>query len=143
MLRAERAVELDRSDPLARALLSNALTVNGHLEDAYKVALQSISLAAGSRYEFYFHHFACMAATAAGDYEVALRHARASVSRVPEFVSPRRYEIVLAHKLGDQLGVERAVNAMRNTEPEFDIKMMLDPSYPVNTLRRLPIIETI
>ena len=143
MLRAERAVELDRSDPLARALLSNALTVNGHLEDAYKVALQSISLATGSRYEFYFHHFACMAATAAGDYEVALRHARASVSRVPEFVSPRRYEIVLAHKLGDQPGVERAIDAMRNTEPEFDIKMMLDPSYPVNTLRRLPIIEAI
>ena len=143
MLRAERAVELDRSDPLARALLSNALTVNGHLEDAYKVALQSISLAAGSRYEFYFHHFACMAATASGDYEVALRHARTSVSRVPDFVSPRRYEIVLAQQLGDQLGVQRAVEAMRNTEPEFDIKMMLDASYPVNTLRRLPIIEAI
>lgn len=143
MIRAERAVEIDRSDPLARALLSNALTVNGHLEDAYQVALQSVSLAAGGRYEFYFHHFACMAATAAGKYEAALAHARKSVSFVPEFVSPRRYEVALSLHLEDYDGVEKAVAAMRKTEPEFDIKMMLDPSYPVNTLRRLPIIEAI
>lgn len=143
LMRAERAVEIDRSDPLARALLSNALTVNGHLEDAYHIALQSVSLAAGSRYEFYFHHFACMAATAARKYELALRHARRSVSFVPDFVSPRRYEVALAMHLGDGDGVEKAVTAMRNVEPGFDSGMLLDPSYPVNTLRRLPIIEAI
>ena len=143
MIKAQRAVELDRSDPLARALLSNSLTVNGHLAEGYDVALQSVSLAAGSRYEFYFHHFACMAATAAGDYEAALAHARISVAHVPHFVSPRRYEVALALRLGDRPGVDRAVEAMRRSEPDFDIKSMLDPAYPVNTLRRLPIIEAI
>ncbi|MGJ8534139.1 MAG: hypothetical protein ACSHYC_18290 [Alphaproteobacteria bacterium] len=143
LIRAERAAETDRSDPLARALLSNALSVNGHLEAAYQVALQSVSLASNSRYAFYFQHFACMAATAAGEYEVALRHARISVSRVPDFVSPRRYEVALALHLKDHNGVETAVNAMRQTEPDFNVTTMLEPTYPVNTLRRLPIIEAI
>lgn len=143
MVRLECAVELDRSDPLARAFLSNALTVNGRLEDAYQVALQSVSLVAGGRYEFYFHHFACMAATAAGRCETALGHARKSVSFMPNFVSPRRYEVALAVELGDQSGVERAVTAMRTVEPEFNVKTLLTPGYPVNTLRRLPLIEAI
>lgn len=143
LLKAQRAVEIDRSDPLARALLSNALTVNGRLSEGYEVALQSISLAAGSRYEFYFHHFACMAATAAKSYESAIGHARASVSYMPDFVSPRRYEVALARHLGDRRGLKRAVQAMRRMEPDFSVETLLDPTYPVNTLRRLPIIEAI
>jgi len=63
MHKAERAVEIDPTDPLARALLSNALTVNGRLNEGYEVAQQAIALSAGGRYEFYFHHFACMAAS--------------------------------------------------------------------------------
>ncbi|MEO1110366.1 MAG: hypothetical protein AAFX90_20840 [Pseudomonadota bacterium] len=143
MIKAERAVELDRSDPLARALLSNTLTVNGRLDEGYQVAKQSIVLARGGMYEFYFHHFACMAATASGNYETALHHSRSSVSYAPDFVSPRRYEVALATKLGDIAGVERALEAMRRTEPDFQVAMMLDPKYPVNTLRRLPLIEAI
>ena len=143
MIKAQRAVEIDASDPLARALLSNALTVNGHIEEGYQVAQQAIALAKGSAFEFYFHHFACMAATAAQNYEVALVHARSSVGYVPDFVSPRRYEVILAQKLGDQRGVDHAVKAMRRTEPDFHVKSLLDLNYPVNTLRRLPIIEAI
>ncbi|WP_133169960.1 hypothetical protein [Shimia abyssi] len=143
MIKAQRAVEIDPSDPLARALLSNSLTFNGHLTEGYAVAQQAIDLAKGGAYEFYFHHFAAMAATALRNYDTALRHARSSVAFVPEFVSPRRYEVVLAHQLGDQSGVDIAVSAMRRVEPDFRVKTMLEPSYPVNTLRRLPIIEAI
>ncbi len=143
MIRARRAVELDPTDPLARALLSNALTVNGRVAEGFEVALQSVSLAAGSPYEYYFHHFACMAATAAGDYQTALAHARESVSYMPDFVSPRRYEVALAQQLGDEPGVRHAVRAMQRTEPTFTIRSLLNPSYPVNTLRRLPLIDAI
>ncbi|WP_220801012.1 hypothetical protein [Roseobacter sp. OBYS 0001] len=143
MHKAERAVALDPTDPLARALLSNALIVNGHLNEGYEVALQAIVLSSGGRYEFYFHHFACMAATAAHNYETALSHARASTNSMPHFVSPRRYEVALANHLGDQQGVDHAVGAMRLVEPEFELQSLLDPTYPVNTLRRLPIIETV
>lgn len=143
LLKARRAVELDRTDPLARALLSNALTVNGRLSEGYEVALQSVSLAACGRHEFYFHHFACMAATAAGNYQTALVHARHSTGFKPDFVSPRRYEVALAEQLGDRAGVRHALAAMRKIEPEFEKRLLLDPSYPVNTLRRLPIIDAI
>jgi hypothetical protein len=143
LIKAERAVELDRSDPLARALLSNALTVNGRLEEGLEVALQSVELSRDARTEFYFHHFACMAATAAGRYQTALKHARTSVSFSPDFVSPRRYEVALAQRLGDRPGVRRAVDAMRRMEPDFAVPSLLDPTYPVNTLRRLPIIDAI
>lgn len=143
MIKAERAVDLDRSDPLARALLSNTLTVNGRLDEGYQVAKQSIALARGGRFEFYFHHFACMAATAASDYETALRHARSSVSFMPDFVSPRRYEVALATCLGDKKGIDRAIKAMRRTEKDFTVAHLLDPTYPVNTLRRLPIVDAL
>lgn len=143
MIMAERAVELDRSDPMPRALLSNALAVNGHTDEAYQVARQAIALTRGGPQEFYFHHFACMAATAAGDYETALRHARTSVSYSPDFVSPRRYEVVLAMRLGDREGTARAIAAMRRNEPDFEVASLLDQSYPVNTLRRLPIVEAL
>lgn len=143
MHKAERAVQLDPTDPMARALLSNALTVNGRLNEGYEVALQAITLSAGGLYEFYFHHFACMAATAAHSYETALSHARASTRNVSHFVSPRRYEVALANHLGDRPSVDHAVEAMRVVEPDFELHTLLDPIYPVNTLRRLPIIETI
>jgi len=143
MNKAQRAVEIDPTDPLARALLSNSLIVNKRLNEAYEVALQAIALSSGGRYEFYFHHFACMAATAAHDYETALSHARTSTRGVPHFVSPRRYEVALTNHLGDRTGVDIAVAAMRNVEPDFSLKSLLDPRYPVNTLRRLPLIETI
>jgi len=58
-------------------------------------------------------------------------------------VSPRRYEVALANHLGDESGVDHAVDAMRLVEPEFVLHTLLDPTYPVNTLRRLPIIETV
>jgi hypothetical protein len=143
MHKAERAVEIDPTDPLARALLSNALSVNGHLNESYEVALQAIALSSGGRYEYYFHHFACMAATSAHNYETALTHARNSTQNMPHFVSPRRYEVALTNHLGDRSGVEHAVGAMRHVEPKFELQTLLDPTYPVNTLRRLPIIETI
>ncbi len=62
---------------------------------------------------------------------------------MPNFVSPRRYEVALATSLGDQRGVDRAVEAMRRTEKNFTVTDLLDPTYPVNTLRRLPIIDAL
>lgn len=143
LVRAEMAVEADKSDPMARALLSNALTVNGRLEEGLQVALQSVSLAAKGPYEFYFHHFVCMAASALGEHQIGLNHARRSLSLQRHFVSPRRYEIALAMQLGEKLEVEQAVCAMRTVEPDFTVSTLLQPDYPVNTLRRLPLFEAV
>lgn len=143
LVRAEMAVNADKSDPMARALLSNALTVNGRIEEGLQVALQSVSLAAKGPYEFYFHHFACMAASALGEHEVGLQHARRSLSLQPHFVSPRRYQIVLTMQLGEAVETEEAICAMIAMESDFTVKTLLQPDYPVNTLRRLPLFEAV
>jgi tetratricopeptide (TPR) repeat protein len=143
LVMAQRGVERDPTDPLGWALLSNALSTNGKVEEGYSTALRALELTKHSPFQFYFEHFACMAAAALGQYEQALLHARTALLFRPDFVSTRRYEVAL-NLYGDdvpQLG--QAVRALQRQEPDFTPATLLNPGYPVNTLRRLPLMDAI
>lgn len=140
---AQQGVERDPTDPLGWALLSNALTTNARFEEGYRTAGHALTLARHGPYAFYFEHFACMAAVALSEYEQALVHAEAALRVRPDFVSTRRYEVALNLLGGDTPNLARSVSALRRQEPEFTPAALLDPVYPVNTLRRLPLMETI
>jgi len=140
---ASRSVEIDKADPMGWALLSNALAVNGRKIESYEAAKIAIDLSAATSSQFFFEHFACMAAASLANYDEALFHARTGLRLRPEFVSTRRYEVALAIELDDRVGAERAIAQMRLQEPGFAPEQMLDPHYPVNTMKRLPLIEAL
>lgn len=140
---ARQAFEVDRSTPLVSAILSNALSTSGQLDEGYAMGRRAVSLIAGSRHQYFFEHFACMAAAAQQEYRKALEHARIALRLKPDFVSTRRYEIALALELRDANGAARAVEAMRQAEPDFRISSMLADDYPVTTLRRLPLMDAV
>ncbi|MER8969200.1 hypothetical protein NKI25_26530 [Mesorhizobium sp. M0808] len=143
LVMAQRGVERNPTDPLGWALLSNALSTNGKLEEGYQTARRALELTKHSPFQFYFEHFACMAATALADYDQALLHARTALRFRPDFVSTRRYEVALHLRRDEALQLRQAVKALRQQEPGFSPIALLDPTYPVNTLRRLPIMETV
>ncbi|MER8665043.1 hypothetical protein NKH34_28460 [Mesorhizobium sp. M1148] len=143
LVMAQRGVERDPTDPLGWALLSNALSTNGKLEEGYQTARRALELTKHSPYQFYFEHFACMAATALADYDQALLHARTALRFRPDFVSTRRYEVALQLRRVEVPQLRQAVKALREQEPDFAPAALLDPAYPVNTLRRLPIMAAI
>ncbi|MER9490823.1 hypothetical protein NKI86_03205 [Mesorhizobium sp. M0320] len=143
LVMAQRGVERNPTDPLGWALLSNALSTNGKLEEGYQTARRALELTKHSPFQFYFEHFACMAATALADYDQALLHARTALRFRPDFVSTRRYEVALHLRRDEALQLRQAVKAMRQQESGFAPATLLDPAYPVNTLRRLPIMAAI
>jgi tetratricopeptide (TPR) repeat protein len=143
LVMAQRGVERDPTDPLGWALLSNALSTNGKLEEGYQTARRAVELTKHSPFQFYFEHFACMAAAALTDYDQALLHARTALRFRPDFVSTRRYEVALHLRRDEAPQLRQAVKALRQQEAGFTPAALLDPAYPVNTLRRLPIMATI
>ncbi|MER9254544.1 hypothetical protein NKI59_22540 [Mesorhizobium sp. M0598] len=143
LLMAQGGVERDPTDPLGWALLSNALTTNGMVEEGYQTARRSLELTKHSPFQFYFEHFACMAAAALADYDQALLHAKTALRFRPDFVSTRRYEVALNLRNEETPQLRKSVNALRQQEPGFTPAALLDPTYPVNTLRRLPLMGAI
>ncbi|MER8707617.1 hypothetical protein [Mesorhizobium sp. M0520] len=143
LLMAQGGVERDPTDPLGWALLSNALTTNGMFDEGYQTARRSLELTKHSPFQFYFEHFACMAAAALADYDQALLHAKTALRFRPDFVSTRRYEVALNLRNEETPQLRESVNALRQQEPGFTPAALLDPTYPVNTLRRLPLMGAI
>lgn len=140
---SQGAVSANASSPLSWAMYSNALAVNGAQKESYAAAERSVGLAWGSYQQFFFEHFACMAATSLGAYDKALAHARMALFMKPDFVSVRRYEVALTLRNSDAAAADSAITSMQLYEPDFTPSKFFDPSYPVTTLRRLPLMEEI
>lgn len=140
---AMQSVDLDNSNPMTWAFLSNALTANHRSKEAYETACKAVALSVGSKTQFFFEHFACMSAVANLEYQQAMQHAKTALHFRPEFVSTRRYEVALAMKLKDDAGLAYSVSTMQKTEADFTPSKMLDDNYPVITMRRLPLMDSV
>ncbi|RVH09641.1 hypothetical protein [Sinorhizobium meliloti] len=143
LVMAQRGVTRDPTEPLGWALLSNALSTNGKLEEGYRAALRALDLSRNGPFQFYFEHFACMAAVALAEYDQALLHARMALRFRPDFVSTRRYEVALLLHRDDTPRLNLSVASLRQQEPGFTSIALLDSTYPVNTLRLLPIMDAV
>ena len=139
----ERSAEIDPTHPMTWAVMSNALIAGGRCEEGYQAAQKALNLSVHSKNQFFFEHFACMAAVACQDYDAALSHAGMALLYRPEFVSTRRYQVALSLQKGDRAATLRSSEALQSVEPDFTISKLLDPAYPVTTLRRLPLIDAI
>lgn len=140
---ADKAVKSNTQNPLSWAFYSNALVANKRFKEGMNAAQVAISLATGSRNEYFFHHFACMAAVSRHDYQKGMQHSQTALHFRPDFVSTRRYELAIATELNDPVAFDHSLKMMKKQEADFEAHMLLEPDYPVNTMRRLPLIESV
>lgn len=51
--------------------------------------------------------------------------------------------VALGASAGDQHELLCAVQGLKTLEPSFELALLLEESYPVNTLRRMPLIDVV
>jgi len=140
---ARRSLQGNPLNAFAWAALSNLQTAISDYRSGYDSACRAVELSAGTSAAFFFEFYACIAASGLGDYELAMRHAATSARQSPYFAPPRRYLVALNLSTHDGSGFRRALGGMRRIEPSFETKVLLDSAYPVNTLRRIPLIANV
>lgn len=140
---ARLSIERNPSNSLGWAFLSNALLGAGDAPAAAQAAAAARNLVKNTPYEYFYEIFGCMAAAGMRDYETAIELAEGALAFMPRFIAPRRYLVALYKATGRTRELEDACSALRRTEPDFSVNTLLDPQYPVGTLRRMPLIDAI
>jgi tetratricopeptide (TPR) repeat protein len=140
---AERAVNLDPLNAINMAILSNTELVLDKLENSRSSAVAALAMTGGGEHRAFAEFFCCMSAAALGDYSTAIGHAEAALTLRPAFRAPLRYLIALYKQVGMTMQMERAILQLRQLEPDFVPSRFLDSDYPVTTMRRIRLIETI
>lgn len=140
---AERAVNLDPLNAINMAILSNTELVLNKLENSRRSAVAALAMTGGGEHRAFAEFFCCMSAAALGDYSTAIGHAEAALILRPAFRAPLRYLIALYKQVGMTMQMERAILQLRQLEPDFVPSRFLDSDYPVTTMRRIRLIETI
>jgi tetratricopeptide (TPR) repeat protein len=143
LLLARRAVEADPLNAVNHAILSNTELALGNLGESRASSLRALSLSGSGDYRSFVEFFCCMSAAAEGAYDQATDHAEAALLLRPSFVAPLRYLIALYKHAGRRDALQRVLALMRVNEPDFRLERLLDNDYPVNTLRRIRLIEAI
>ncbi|RWD94252.1 hypothetical protein [Mesorhizobium sp.] len=140
---AERSIQANPLNALAWAALANLQTAMSDYRTGYDSARRAIYLSAGTRAAHFLEFYGCIAAAGLGDYQLAMRHARAAALLSPNFAPPRRYLVALKASTNDGLGFRSALQELRQIEPSFEMTQLLDRSYPVNTMRRISLIDNV
>ncbi|MEM7744608.1 MAG: hypothetical protein AAF409_12955 [Pseudomonadota bacterium] len=140
---ALRSVECNATNPFGWIFLSNVQLANGERVASYATASSARAMMKSTPYRYFAELFACMSATGTGDYARAMEHAEAALTFCPHFVAPKRYLVALYKHAGRTDALDVVCRALRDAEPDFEISRLLDPNYPVHTLRNLPLIDAI
>lgn len=140
---AERAVSLDPLNAVNMAILSNSELVLDKLEDSRRSALTALALTGTGEHRAFVEFFCCMSAAAVGDYATAIGHAEVAFILRPAFRAPLRYLIALYKQMGMIAQMERAIVQLQQLEPDFMPLRFLDADYPITTMRRIRLIDTI
>ncbi|MGV1760014.1 hypothetical protein ACQZ6F_27090 [Rhizobium sp. A22-96] len=140
---AKRAIKYDPLNSVNLAILSNTELILGDLRSSRASSLAALQLTGGSEARAFTEFFCCMSAAALGEYEDATNHAEAALLLRPSFVAPLRYLITLHKQAGRTASYDRSVSRMRVLETGFTPARMLDSDYPVTTLRRLRLFDTL
>lgn len=134
---ASEALRIHDEDPYALFASSQTSLYQGQFENSLKYAEKAQKVA---------YHYAnaaswdmqyCLALLGVGNLGRAQKMALSAHLKAPSFRPALRYLAALGLLSGDQLTVERAVDALSQLEPQFSLRDLLAPDYPLDTLRRL------
>lgn len=140
---ALRAAELSDQNPYALEALSQTSILHGDYAVANDIAQRARLAAQGLPHSFNWDMQACLTSLSLGQLDVALEAARDCHRKMPIYRPALRYLVALSMLVGKRSDAEYYAGRMRRLEPDFTLHSLLQPGYPLETLRALGHVETL
>jgi len=138
---AKQSVNKNPLNALAWAVLSNTQLVAGQFQEAATSAKRALALGADGPFKHYLEFFACMALSSLKEYDQAAVHAEIALAYSKEFTAPLRYLLPLYKATGQTEKYKASLKRLQELEPDFSLSRYSDADYPVNTLRKIELID--
>ena len=134
---ALRAAEMSDQNPYALEALGQTLIFHGNYAAADQMAQRARTAAQGLTNGFNWDMQACLTSLGLGQLQSA-REAAAECHRKMPFYRPAlRYLVALSLLADDRADAEYHASRLRRIEPDFKLASLIEPDYPVETLRVL------
>jgi tetratricopeptide (TPR) repeat protein len=140
---AGRAVSQGEDNPYALDALSQTLITQGRYDEAHKLAEFARVSAQGLPHSFSWDLLACFSALGIGDKDRAYDLALTCHRKMPFYRPALRYLTAISALNNRPDDTQRHAHQLRKIEPDFTPMLLLNPSYPVETLRDLGLIDDI
>jgi hypothetical protein len=140
---ALRAAELSDQNPYALEALGQSLIFHGDYVTANQMAQSARNAAQGLPNGFNWDMQACLTLLGLGQFGPA-REAAADCHRKMPFYRPAiRYLVALSLLQEDRTEADYYADRLRRLEPDFQLSSLIQPTYPIETLRVLGHVETL
>lgn len=140
---AGRAVSSGDDNPYALDALSQTMISQGRYDEAHKLAEFARVSAQGLPHSFSWDLLACFSALGIGDKERAYDLALTCHRKMPFYRPALRYLTAISALNSRPDDIQRHSAQLRKIEPDFTPALLLNPNYPVETLRDLGLIDEI
>jgi tetratricopeptide (TPR) repeat protein len=140
---AGRAVSIGDDNPYALDALSQTLITQGRYDEAHRLAEFARLNAQGLPHSFSWDLLACFSALGIGDKDRAYDLALTCHRKMPFYRPALRYLTAISALNNRPDDIQRHSQQLRKIEPDFTPTLLLNPTYPVETLRDLGLIDEI
>lgn len=140
---AERAVLANDQNPHALNMMSHRLLLQGDPERGHGFAEAARRAATGQPGSFAYDLQGAFCALGLGRFAEACDLMLICHRKKPSYRPPLRYLVALNLLLGHEAEARYYAGKLRQLEPDFTPALMLNPSYPFETARRLGLLEAI
>jgi hypothetical protein len=138
---ALRAVEVGDQNPYALDALSQTMILHRRFDQANDLAQRARVAAQGMDNAFSWDMQACLTSLSLMQFEAAYLAARDCHHKMPFYRPALRYLVALSYLNDVPQDAEHYAARLRRLEPDFTPQMLLQPDYPVETLRALGLVE--
>ena len=140
---ALRAAEMSDQNPYALEALGQSLVFHGDFQSANEFAQRARTAAQGLPNSFNWDMQACLTSLGMGDIQAARDAAGECHRKMPFYRPALRYLVALALLSDDRASAEYFAGRLRRLEPDFFMAMLVQPDYPIETLRALGHVEAL
>lgn len=138
---ALRAAEISDQNPYALQALSQTLILHGNFDQANDLAQRARLAAQGLSNSFNWDMHACLTTISLGQLDEAILAAVEAHRKMPFYRPALRYLVALSYLTGNRSNAEYYTGRLQRLEPDFTPSLLLQPSYPLETLRALGYME--
>ena len=139
----KRAVESNPGNVLAWGMYANAAMLSGEYDHAKGIAHYALKIAPNRFEAGFLNLLVCIAETACENYDKARHYGAIAGFLSPDLVPVKRYNLALSIVSQDASRLANHVEDLRRFEPDFKLENVLSDTYPMPTLRRIPIADKI
>jgi len=133
---ARRSTETNPGNPFGWLSLANALVRAERPKEALQASLKALSIGRVSRYAYWWEMSTALVYAINNEPEKARSHAMTAHMQLPTFRPPLRYLTALNFHLGDPEAAARYFAKLAEQEPDVELSMFGDATYPTATLQQ-------